>query len=87
MEQRIGRTSKSGTVYQNRVIDIDILTYNHQTYDSNVLKIPHPLMVYRKFVLLPFVDLNSEMTLPYSEKSVVKLLSICNDSLECKLWK
>ena len=86
IEQQIGRTSKSGAVYQNRGIDIDILTYNHQTYDSNVLKIPHSLMVYRKFVLLPLVDLNPEMTLPHSEKSVVKLLSICNDSLECKLW-
>jgi len=87
IELGMGRLEKSrGGQYQNRVIDIDILTYNNATIDSLCLTIPHPLLTNRKFVLLPFVDLAPEFCLPYSLKSIKNDLQECQDELECALF-
>jgi 2-amino-4-hydroxy-6-hydroxymethyldihydropteridine diphosphokinase len=41
------------TVYHDRPIDIDILLYDDITIDEPDLKIPHPLMRQRPFVMQP----------------------------------
>ena len=54
IERDLGRTVKStGGVYHDRVIDIDILLYDDLTIDEPDLKIPHPLMKERDFVMVP----------------------------------
>tara|TARA_B110000046_G_scaffold15690_1_gene15043 strand:+ start:58007 stop:58528 length:522 start_codon:yes stop_codon:yes gene_type:complete len=84
IEREMGRDRKSrGKGYQNRVIDIDILTHGNATVDSNGLTIPHPLIARRRFVLLPLSDLAPELILPYSSESIRKSLSTCEDSLTC----
>lgn len=40
-----------------RLIDIDILTYNDEVIDTDDLKIPHPAMCNRKFVLIPLLEI------------------------------
>ena len=88
IEIGMGRLEKSnGGEYQNRVIDIDILTYNSLTIDSLCLIIPHPLLTKRRFVLLPFVDLARDYCLPYSLKSIESHLLQCEDELECALFE
>ena len=42
---------------QPRKIDIDILTYNDEIVDEENLKIPHPRIGERKFVLIPLFEL------------------------------
>ena|SRR5688572_3119499 len=47
-----------------RVIDIDILLFEDVTLDSEELSIPHPRLCERKFVLIPLLELNPDLTLP-----------------------
>lgn len=40
-------------VYHDRTMDIDILLYDDLSIDEPTLKIPHPLMTERDFVMVP----------------------------------
>lgn len=58
IERELGRTSKSaGGEYHDRPIDIDILLYDDITVDEPDLKIPHPLMYGRDFVMVPLREI------------------------------
>lgn len=58
IEQEMGRTAKSvDGRYHDRVIDIDILTYDDVEIDEPDLKIPHPLMHEREFVMKPLSEI------------------------------
>ncbi len=45
-----------------RTIDIDILTYDNTSVDGEHLKIPHPRMTERGFVLMPLADIAPNLT-------------------------
>ncbi|MDQ0421456.1 2-amino-4-hydroxy-6-hydroxymethyldihydropteridine diphosphokinase [Peteryoungia aggregata LMG 23059] len=45
-----------------RTIDIDILTFADRTIDAEHLKIPHPRMTERAFVLMPLADIVPEQS-------------------------
>jgi 2-amino-4-hydroxy-6-hydroxymethyldihydropteridine diphosphokinase len=49
-----------------RTIDIDILLYGSDVIDTDALKIPHPEMVNRAFVLVPLFEIEPELQLPDS---------------------
>ena len=54
----MGRVNKSkGGVYHDRIIDIDILLYDDLTIDEPDLKIPHPHMKEREFVINPLQEI------------------------------
>lgn len=53
----LGRTPKSSNGYSDRCIDIDILLYDNVVVDLPELKIPHPLMMERDFVLIPLREI------------------------------
>ena len=58
IEQLMGRTRKSaGGEYHDRPIDIDILLYDNITVDTPELRIPHPLMREREFVMAPLREI------------------------------
>ena len=58
IEKRMGRVGKSvNHEYQDRIIDIDILIYDDITVDEPDLKIPHPLMQERDFVMTPLNEI------------------------------
>ena len=58
IEKELGRTSKTvGGAYHDRVIDIDILLYDDIKVNEPDLKIPHPLMLKRDFVMRPLRDI------------------------------
>ena len=44
-------------IYKDRPIDIDILTYDDLHLDLPELKIPHPLMQMRDFVMIPLREI------------------------------
>ncbi len=48
--------------YHDRAIDIDILLYDDITVDEPDLKIPHPLMQERDFVMIPLREIMGEET-------------------------
>ena len=47
--------------YTDRPIDIDILLYDDLSVDEPDLKIPHPLMHERDFVMLPLREINNKL--------------------------
>ena len=58
IERELGRKRKSSSgVYHDRPIDIDILLYDDLTIDEPDLKIPHPLMHERDFVMIPLREI------------------------------
>ncbi|MBQ5496397.1 MAG: 2-amino-4-hydroxy-6-hydroxymethyldihydropteridine diphosphokinase [Prevotella sp.] len=50
--------------YYNRPIDIDILLYDDWKVSEPDLKIPHPLMHQRDFVMIPLKEIMTEQTNP-----------------------
>ena len=61
IEREMGRTLKSdGGEYHDRIIDIDILLYGDLHIDEPDLKIPHPLMHERDFVMMPLNEIMEE---------------------------
>lgn len=48
------RTIKNGP----RIIDIDLLLYDEQVYNTKTLVLPHPRMFEREFVLRPLLDID-----------------------------
>ena len=69
IERQLGRRKKSSASrlpspsssspysYSDRPIDIDILLYDDLTVDEPDLKIPHPLMQQRDFVMIPLQEI------------------------------
>ena len=58
--KRIIQNSKfkiQNSFYHDRPIDIDILLYDDLTIDTPKLKIPHPLMHERDFVMIPLEEI------------------------------
>ncbi|EFR86014.1 2-amino-4-hydroxy-6- hydroxymethyldihydropteridine pyrophosphokinase, partial [Listeria monocytogenes FSL F2-208] len=43
-----------------RLIDIDVLLYDDVKIDTEKLKIPHPYMKERAFVLIPLIEISPE---------------------------
>ena len=62
--------------FQNgpRSIDLDILFYDDVVLDSPALKLPHPRVHERAFVLVPLADLEPGLVHPVLNKSVRDLL-------------
>ena len=57
IERAMGRTQKSvDGQYYDRIIDIDILMYDNLHIDTKTLKLPHPLMNERDFVMIPLEE-------------------------------
>jgi 2-amino-4-hydroxy-6-hydroxymethyldihydropteridine diphosphokinase len=54
---------------------LDILLYEGVQLDSTTLKIPHPQMEQRAFVLLPLAELNPDLRLPFSRVTVSERLA------------
>lgn len=66
IEKDLGRLKKSDGNYSDRLIDIDILLYDNLLIDLPQLKIPHPLMTERDFVLKPLLEIAPELRHPVS---------------------
>jgi 2-amino-4-hydroxy-6-hydroxymethyldihydropteridine diphosphokinase len=74
IEVEMGRTQKSNSEeYKDRVIDIDILFYNNDIINEIDLKIPHPLLHLRSFVLEPLVEIAPDFIHPVLHKSILQL--------------
>jgi 2-amino-4-hydroxy-6-hydroxymethyldihydropteridine diphosphokinase len=78
IESMLGR-ERNQDRYSSRVIDIDILLYDDLVMAENGLKIPHPLMHERKFVLAPLSEIAPEIIHPGLKMTISALLKRCRD--------
>ncbi len=81
IEQKLGRI-RTHEKWIARTIDIDLLFYNDLIINKNELKIPHPLLHLRAFVLLPLVEITPEFIHPVLKMTTALLLESCIDSIE-----
>jgi 2-amino-4-hydroxy-6-hydroxymethyldihydropteridine diphosphokinase len=78
IESLLGRL-RDGKQYSSRIIDIDILLYGRQKVDTISLKIPHPRMHERNFVLIPLCEIAPRIIHPVFRKTMTELLNECKD--------
>lgn len=81
IEQLLGRV-RGDQKWTERTIDIDILFYNNDIINTSDLKIPHPFIQDRRFVLVPMAQLAPLLIHPVLKKNIETLLSECTDELE-----
>lgn len=75
IEREMGRTVKShNSMYADRLIDIDLIFFDDQVIELPGLKIPHPLMHKRQFVLEPLSEIAPEIVHPLLHKTVKEML-------------
>jgi 2-amino-4-hydroxy-6-hydroxymethyldihydropteridine diphosphokinase len=67
VEREVGRTA-GGPRHGPRVIDVDLLLLDDLEYRSERLTLPHAETASRRFVLVPLLELDPELTLPSGER-------------------
>ena len=82
IEKSLGRTRPKDKGYESRTIDLDIIFYGDVVMESKTLKLPHPEMHKRKFVLQPLSDIAHEVVHPKKKRKVSDLLDECKDKSE-----
>jgi 2-amino-4-hydroxy-6-hydroxymethyldihydropteridine diphosphokinase len=71
IEKEMGRIRQEK--WGPRIIDLDIIFYENQVYESDVLRIPHPDFQNRNFVLVPLSELVPDFIPPGFSVPIQKL--------------
>ena len=79
IESRMGRIRNEK--WEARMIDIDILFFNHEVINEKHLHVPHPFLQQRKFVLEPLAEIAPHFVHPVLKLEVLQLLKNCSDTL------
>lgn len=85
IEKQLGR-KRTNDKNADRSIDIDLLFFNKEIIHTKGLQVPHPRLHLRKFVLVPFNEIDGKFKHPTLKKSIKELLQNCPDLLEVKLY-
>jgi len=87
IEAAMGRKRVKGKRWGSRIIDLDILLFDNQTVSKRSLKIPHPEMHKRRFVLLPLSELAPHVTHPQLGAAISELLGGLKDPKKVMLMR
>ncbi|MCB7482455.1 2-amino-4-hydroxy-6-hydroxymethyldihydropteridine diphosphokinase [Christiangramia sediminis] len=85
IEAELGRERSNAENYQNRTIDLDILLFDEEIIETENLKIPHPGIPNRSFVLRPLNDIAGSEKHPVSGKKINQLLKETTDTSEISI--
>ena len=70
-----------------RVIDVDLLLYNEEVIETEILQVPHPRMYERAFVLVPLMEIAPELTNVYTKESLSSILKQLPDKDGVYQWE
>ena len=79
LEVRLGRDRDNYTPKGPRIIDIDILLFGSRIVDQEGLRIPHPRLKERQFVLIPLLELAPDLKDPVSSRPLAESLRVLED--------
>ncbi len=64
IEERFGRVRQQDERWQPRTLDLDILLFGDEVINETNLRVPHPHMHERAFVLVPLAELANGLEIP-----------------------
>jgi 2-amino-4-hydroxy-6-hydroxymethyldihydropteridine diphosphokinase len=69
-----------------RTVDLDLLLYGDERRETEFLRLPHPRLHLRRFVLTPLAELVPELRHPTLHRTVAQLLAETPDDAEVKRY-
>lgn len=75
IERRLGRVRQPGRRFGPRTIDLDLLLFGDEEIDLPDLRVPHPELARRAFVLVPLVEVDPHAVHPGLGLTMSDLLS------------
>jgi 2-amino-4-hydroxy-6-hydroxymethyldihydropteridine diphosphokinase len=78
--------SKKAFAKGPRLIDLDILLYGDQTIEIPELRVPHPRMLDRKFVMVPLAEIAPDLRHPSWDGSAAEMLVKSLDRSLVRWW-
>lgn len=85
VEKRMGREQRLSTLYEDRIIDIDILFFDNLVLETQQLTIPHNLLHKRNFVLAPLCEIAPDFIHPIFKKTIKELYNSSKDDTKIKI--
>jgi len=85
IEYALGRTRE--VPLGPRTIDLDLLIAKDDVADTDFLKLPHPRLPARRFVLVPLNELVPHLVHPTLDKSIRELLEKTTDKSAVVRWQ
>ena len=87
IETAMGRKRVRGKRWGSRIIDLDILFLDNEIIAKRNLKVPHPEIQNRRFVLAPLCELAPQLIHPKLSVSVSELLAGLKDTKKIHLLR
>jgi 2-amino-4-hydroxy-6-hydroxymethyldihydropteridine diphosphokinase len=85
IEYALGRTRE--IPLGPRTIDLDLLIYKNEQRNNEFLRLPHPRLPARRFVLEPLNELVPSLIHPTLKESISDLLQQTSDTSHVEIWK
>ena len=83
IEKVLGR-ERSENGYSDRTIDIDILFYEDEVCEEEMLILPHPRLHLRKFCLIPLQEILPNWVHPQLNEHIADLIFCCEDKSDLR---